>query len=113
MDINDYRSNPGRCAALESILDSAVFKEAIDAISTSNKTVDALTVATNMDRDHMVETRLFNQQLGREGILRDLRVCSVPLNPPKPQQQADYGAPEALAALSADDAPENPWQPGS
>lgn len=113
MDINDYRSNPGRCAALESILDSSVFKEAVEAIATSNKTTDALTVAEHMNGDPMVEARLFNQQLGREGILRDLRVCSVPLNPPKPQQQADYGAPEALAALSADDAPENPWQPAS
>lgn len=111
MDINEYRSNPGRCAALESILDSPAFREAIEAIATSNKTTEALTVAGNINGDPMVESRLLNQQLGRDSILRDLRVCAIPLNPPKPQVQADYGAEEAMAALSAPDAPADPWQP--
>lgn len=114
MDINDYRSNPGRCAALESILDSPVFREAVEAIATTNKTTEAMVIAANIDSPNdKIEARLLNQQLGREAVLRDLRVCSVPLSPPKPQQEADYGAPEAMAALSGPDAPDNPWQPAS
>lgn len=110
LDMNAYRSNAGRCAALESILDSSVFKEAIEAINNTNKTTEAMTIAANMDGSEKLELRLMNQQVGREGLLRDLAVCAIPMEEPKQEQPATYGADDAVAALMAPDAPNDPWQ---
>lgn len=112
LDMNQYRTNPGRCAALRSCIEHPAFLEAIEAISNTNKTTEAMTIAAHIDSPNdKIEGRLLNQQLGRESILRDLAVCAVPLDPPQPEQRAAYGAEEAMDALSAPDAPADPWQP--
>lgn len=109
MTINDFRAHPGLPAVLRQLIESEAFKTAVEAIRTSNKITQKRAIAENLGAPMEVESRLLNQQIGREDWMDDLVLCAVPIQAATEQHHADFGAEKAAEMLRSPEAPGEPW----